>query len=359
MPDTSAVLGLPYLMPSQAQKHVTHNEALRLLDLVVQLAVAGLEADDPPSTPDEGEIWGLGAAPTGVWAGQAGMLAAWVGGVWTFLTPLEGWRAWDRDTGALRVWDGAAWALPGGETQNLASLGIATTADAVNRLSVRAPAVLLSHDGAGHQVKVNKAASGDTASLLFQTGFAGHAEMGLAGTDDFALKVSADGSAWATALAADAASGTVGFPAGVTLAGGTAALDAYEKGSWTPEAADAASGGTAASATTATGRYTRIGEQVFATFTLEGIDTAGLTAGNTLFLRGLPYPVRNVASSQFTAPARVADVSFAQSPVFYAAGGDSALRLMQNVSGAAPGFLTVAALTSGSADICGSFFYRV
>ena len=32
MSETSAILSLPYLMPAQAQKHVTHNEALRILD---------------------------------------------------------------------------------------------------------------------------------------------------------------------------------------------------------------------------------------------------------------------------------------------------------------------------------------
>lgn len=37
--DTSPRLTLPYLMPNQAQKHVTHNEALRQLDVLVQLAV--------------------------------------------------------------------------------------------------------------------------------------------------------------------------------------------------------------------------------------------------------------------------------------------------------------------------------
>ena len=32
-------LALPYILASQAQKHVTHNEAIRTLDCLVQLAV--------------------------------------------------------------------------------------------------------------------------------------------------------------------------------------------------------------------------------------------------------------------------------------------------------------------------------
>jgi len=39
MSDTSTHLGLPYLLEAQAQKPVTLNEALRLLDAMVQLSV--------------------------------------------------------------------------------------------------------------------------------------------------------------------------------------------------------------------------------------------------------------------------------------------------------------------------------
>jgi hypothetical protein len=66
---------------------------------------------------------------------------------------------------------------------------------------------------------LNKATAGDTASLLFQTGFGGRAEMGTAGGDDFTVKVSANGSAWFTALEADAASGEVTLPAPLHLGG--------------------------------------------------------------------------------------------------------------------------------------------
>jgi hypothetical protein len=38
MSNTSTHLALPYIVPAQAQKHVTHNEALYILDAIVQLA---------------------------------------------------------------------------------------------------------------------------------------------------------------------------------------------------------------------------------------------------------------------------------------------------------------------------------
>ncbi len=51
MPETSARLSLPYIQPSQAQKHVTHNEAVSLLDAVVQLAVTSRTVTAPPGSP--------------------------------------------------------------------------------------------------------------------------------------------------------------------------------------------------------------------------------------------------------------------------------------------------------------------
>ena len=40
MPDTTNIQSLPLIQPAQAQKHVTHNEALKILDLIVQMSVA-------------------------------------------------------------------------------------------------------------------------------------------------------------------------------------------------------------------------------------------------------------------------------------------------------------------------------
>ena len=51
MVETSSILSLPYIQPSQAQKHVTHNEALRILDVLVQLGALTDDQNMPPSAP--------------------------------------------------------------------------------------------------------------------------------------------------------------------------------------------------------------------------------------------------------------------------------------------------------------------
>ncbi len=199
-------LDLPYLEPAQAQKHVTHNEALLRLDAVVQMVLQSLDLDTPPASPALGAGFGIGAAPSGVWSGHPDEVAIWQGEGWLFLTPSVGWRIWDVAAGMARVWDGTAWIAP----DRLDRLGLSTTADDTNRLAVASDAVLFTHAGAGHQVKINKSGSGETASLLFQSNWTGHAELGLAGNTDFSLKVS-NGGSWSEAMVVKSASGRIGL----------------------------------------------------------------------------------------------------------------------------------------------------
>ncbi len=212
MAETSPTLSLPYLQPAQAQKHVTHNEALRMLDAVTQLAVLNAALTEPPALPEAGDRYIVAAGATGEWAGQDHAIALWVDSTWQFFAPRTGWRADVTGSGDTLRFDGVAWVSPAvPPLQNLPLLGVATTADATSRLAVSSDATLLTHAGSDHQVKINKAAAGDTASLLYQTGFSGRAEMGLAGSDGFSIKVSPDGSTWENAIHVDAASYRVGF----------------------------------------------------------------------------------------------------------------------------------------------------
>ncbi|MEP1522218.1 DUF2793 domain-containing protein [Ascidiaceihabitans sp.] len=220
MSDTSLILGLPYIQPAQAQKHVTHNEALRVLDAVVQLNVLSATATTPPATPDEGDRYLVAATASGDWTGHDTELAVWDNGAWLYIAAQTGWVAFVRDTAGQVYFDGQGWeaATPDlTELQNMTRLGVGTVADATNPLAVSGTATLLNHAGSGHQLKVNKSAPADTASLLFQTDYTGHAEMGTAGNNDFAVKVSDDGNTWNTGAAFDAASGRASFPSGAQV----------------------------------------------------------------------------------------------------------------------------------------------
>ena len=103
-------LSFPYIVQSQAQKEVTHAEALNVLDALVQAAVETRALSVPPGNPVEGALYLVGVNPTGAWSGRGNTLAQWIGGAWAFRAVAEGFRLWVKDEGALIVWTGTAWA---------------------------------------------------------------------------------------------------------------------------------------------------------------------------------------------------------------------------------------------------------
>lgn len=237
MSDTSPRLNLPFIQAAQAQKHITHNEAIRLLDAIVQLSVEAFGTETPPVVPADGETHAIGASPVGLWAGHAGELAVWLDAAWTFIAPQEGWIAATVGTGEISVYSAGTWSAPvvSVDLQNLAGVGINATSDSTNRLAVSGDATLLNHDGTDHQLKINKASATDTASLLFQSNWSGRAEMGLSGSDDFSIKVSADGSTWNDALSVPAGENvlTTANMVGTVAAGGGAGASVIETDSGT------------------------------------------------------------------------------------------------------------------------------
>jgi hypothetical protein len=213
----STLLALPFIEAAQAQKHVTHNAALLRLDAVVMLSVLDRDLATPPGAPAEGARYLVAASALGAWAGHDGKIAAWQDGAWAFYTAGEGWTCWIADEDVLLVFNGASWT--GAATQNAARLGVNTTADATNRLAVASGAVLFTHAGDSVQLKLNRDASADAGSILFQTAWSGRAEIGCLGTDDFVFKTSPDGSAFDTALTLVTAAGGVPRLPSFTVAG--------------------------------------------------------------------------------------------------------------------------------------------
>ena len=211
--DSSPNLTLPYIIAAQAQKHVTHNEAIRALDALVQLMVLDKDLASPPGSPADGNRYIVAASPTGAWAGQAGKVAAYQDGTWEFFAPRDGWLAWVADEDRIYAHNGTTWAeLTVSAGSGASTWGINATADTTNRLAVKSTASLFDNVGAGHQQKINKNAAGDTASTLYQTNYSGRAELGLAGDDDFHVKVSPNGSSWLEALVVDRTTGAARFP---------------------------------------------------------------------------------------------------------------------------------------------------
>lgn len=198
MTDTTPNLKLPYILPSQAMKHITHNEALQILDAATN-AVIVETLSAPPTTPTEGALYLVGTSATGIFAGKDGRLAFFIDEAWIFLVPRAGWRAWFAAENRIRVFDGIGWTDPLANPV-VDRLGISATPDATNRFALSSEASLFNHAGHSHRMTLNKQATADTASLLFQSNWSGRAEIGLLGSDALQFKASADGSAWKVGL---------------------------------------------------------------------------------------------------------------------------------------------------------------
>ncbi len=219
-------LKLPYIDANQNQKSVTHNEALRILDALVNLHVASNTLSAPPASPADGQRWIVASAGSGAWLGKDLNVAAWQDGAWSFYAPNPGFVAYVDAIGGALMWNGTAWVSLLNVVTQLAlnALAIGTAIDPANPLSAKLNAALFaavpttaSPAGTGHvRVALSKQAAGNTASLLFQDNYSGRAEIGLVGDDNFHFKVSPDGSTFYDAMVIAAAGGAVSFLASPT-----------------------------------------------------------------------------------------------------------------------------------------------
>ncbi len=221
-------LGLPFIDGNQAQKHVTHNEALRILDAAIQIAVADTTRTVPPASPATGDRHVVAGGASGAWTGHDGAIATWEDGAWAFLAPKAGWWLWSVADASIMIFDGAAWLPFAPPADNVGRLGVNTTASAPNLLSVKSNAALLAaiaaaDGGSGDaRLQISKETAAGTASVFFSDDYSGRAEFGLTGDDDFHLKVSPDGTNWQDAFVIDKATASVAFN-GFTDAGATRA----------------------------------------------------------------------------------------------------------------------------------------
>lgn len=252
-------LKLPLLIPNQSGKEITHNEALVIIDNILQNGVIDKDLTTPPENPNSNDIYIVSKNATGDWADKDKQIAFYDNG-WRFVEPREGFIFWVNDEDKLYTYNGSKWVEAiassgsgntGGTSdvqelndlsdveitsagkydilqhdgtdfvntksiQQLTMLGINATADSDNKLSVKSDYVLFDKSTDNSRVKVNKATSTDTASHLFQTNYGGRAEFGLIGDDDFTLKVSNDGETWNNAFVVDRATGNIDFKGTIT-----------------------------------------------------------------------------------------------------------------------------------------------
>ena len=204
---------------SQSQKEVTINEGLARLDALLNHGVADKDLSTPPGAPLEGAAYIVNTAATGAWLGKEGQIAYYNSG-WKFIIPNEGLVTWVNDEDKVYIYNGTTW-ISYTDNFNLTKLGVNTTPDTTNKFAVASDAVLLTTATGNMQLKINKTAAANSGTVLYQDGFSGRAEVGLAGDDNLKLKVSSDGSTWNNGIVITAATGVVDNPSGMTIGSGT------------------------------------------------------------------------------------------------------------------------------------------
>jgi len=150
------------------------------------------------------------------------------------------------------------------------------------------------------------------------------------------------------------------FPATQVASSDANTLDDYEEGTWTPVVADASSGGNTGTCTINSAKYTKIGRVVSVECDISGIQTTGMTAGNALNIRGLPFsPVNGGNGSFYTY--RVGRNASTVSSSVYAPGGVTALQFYLYTTSSATTDLSilVSDIVSGTSQIIISVTYTV
>lgn len=110
MPNTTGRLLLPYILQSQSQKEVSHNDALNILDVLIQAVAQDVGLNTPPGSPSIGQCWVVGLSPTGAWSGKANYIAQADGaGGWFFVAPFKRLKLWNETADEYVMYDGSAW----------------------------------------------------------------------------------------------------------------------------------------------------------------------------------------------------------------------------------------------------------
>lgn len=101
-------------LPHENSWDVWMNKNWRLIDALMQGLVLDKDLTAPPGSPAMGDLYIVGASPTGAWASQAGKLAFWAVGsditsAWIFVTPRKGWHYYVSDENLRYLYDGSTW----------------------------------------------------------------------------------------------------------------------------------------------------------------------------------------------------------------------------------------------------------
>lgn len=144
---TTPNIGLPLLMPGQAQKEFFINQALGILD-GMHAGVVDASIAVPPAAAPEGSSYRITAPAADAWFGCEDQIAIRIGEDWHFIAPRDGMRLVDRQARETLFYDqdwrtAAAPEVPaGGAVIDIeARTALAQLIDSLRELAILGPQV--------------------------------------------------------------------------------------------------------------------------------------------------------------------------------------------------------------------------
>ena len=107
-------LELPLWSEGQDLPNVTHNEALIIIDILLQGRIIDRDLDTPPVSPSEGDAYIVASVATGDWFGEEDSIAYFFGSIWRFITPTEGLQIFAADEVVRLTFLSGSWVIGGG-----------------------------------------------------------------------------------------------------------------------------------------------------------------------------------------------------------------------------------------------------
>ncbi len=238
-------LGLPLLIPNQAQKEITHNEALIILDNLIQNTVITKNLNIPPQEPKTNDLYIVGENASDVWLNKDFQLAFYDNG-WRFIEPKEGITFWVKDEDCQYTYDGENWIITdeiSNKKINLIELNDVKVNNIKNGEFLRFNGNKFINTKSLDNVEnlstnilnINKSEETATASCILQDNSINKIEFGLIQSDNFTLKVSNNGENWKDSFVVDIESGNVDFKSNVSVNGNSFVnIETYtdENGNW-------------------------------------------------------------------------------------------------------------------------------
>lgn len=107
---TTPIAGLPEISESQASKAITHNQALRQLEINFG-AIISRSLTTPPNSPTEGALYIPATGATGLWTGHSNKIVQWANGGWNIYQPFQYQRVFSIIDNAFLQYSGSAWVV--------------------------------------------------------------------------------------------------------------------------------------------------------------------------------------------------------------------------------------------------------